>query len=66
MSHPDTAYAWFARSADTYCDEAVALEGGEDRIGYARLRELAERLAARLVAAAGGTPPRRVGLLEGR
>ncbi|MER6355268.1 amino acid adenylation domain-containing protein [Streptomyces sp. NPDC001634] len=66
MSAPQTAYAWFVRSADAYGDDAVALEVGEDRLTYARLRDLAERLAARLVAAAGGTPPRRVGLLVGR
>ncbi|MFC3572157.1 amino acid adenylation domain-containing protein [Streptomyces yaanensis] len=66
MSEPQTAYAWFARSADTYGDDAVALEVGEDRLTYARLRDLSERLAARLVAAAGGTPPRRVGLLASR
>ncbi|MFE9097440.1 amino acid adenylation domain-containing protein [Streptomyces sp. NPDC007264] len=66
MSEPQTAYAWFARSADAYGDDAVALEVGDDRLGYAALRDLAERLAARLVAAAGGSPPRRVGLLANR
>jgi len=66
MRQPQTAYAWFARSADAYGDDAIALEVGEERLTYARLRALAERLAARLVEAAGGTPPRRVGLLAGR
>ncbi|POX44070.1 amino acid adenylation domain-containing protein [Streptomyces sp. Ru72] len=66
MSHPETAYAWFARSADTYGEDAVALEVDEDRLTYAQLRDLAERLAARLVLAAGGNPPRRVGLLASR
>lgn len=66
MSGPGTLYARFARSAERYGDDTTALEVGEDRLGYARLRELAERLAARLVAASGAVPPRRVGLLAGR
>ncbi|MGW1161474.1 amino acid adenylation domain-containing protein [Streptomyces sp. NPDC002519] len=66
MTRPETAYDWFARSADAYGGKAVALEVGEDRITYADLRDLAERLAARLVDAAGGVPPRRVGLLASR
>lgn len=66
MSQPLTAYAWFARSADLYGDDAVALEVDGEQLTYARLRRLAELLAARLVAAAGGTPPRRVGLLASR
>lgn len=67
MSQPRTVYDWFARSADAYGDDAVALEVvGEGRLTYARLRDLAERLASRLVAEAGGTRPRRVGLLASR
>ncbi|MGW5232617.1 amino acid adenylation domain-containing protein [Streptomyces nodosus] len=66
MSGPGTLYARFARSAERYGDDTTALEVGEERLGYARLRELAERLAARLVAASGAVPPRRVGLLAGR
>lgn len=62
---PGTLYAWFARSADDLGDTAVALEIGEESFTYARLRDLAERLAARLTAAVPG-PPRRVGLLAGR
>ncbi|MEU8586079.1 amino acid adenylation domain-containing protein [Streptomyces sp. NPDC048664] len=66
MSAPQTAYAWFARSADLYGEDAVALEVGGEQLTYAGLRDLAERIATRLVAASGGEPPRRVGLLAGR
>ncbi|MFF8846402.1 amino acid adenylation domain-containing protein [Streptomyces sp. NPDC015127] len=66
MSDPQTAYAWFARSAAAFGDDCVALEVGEERLTYADLRDLAERLAARLVAANGGDAPRRVGLLASR
>ncbi|MET7605543.1 amino acid adenylation domain-containing protein [Streptomyces avermitilis] len=66
MSDPQNLYAWFARSAAAYGDECTALEIGDDRLSYGALRDLAERLAGRLVAAAGGTPPRRVGLLASR
>lgn len=65
MSEPQTAYGWFARSAAEF-DGEPALEVGEERLTYAELRELAERLAARLIAAAGDGPPRRVGLLASR
>ncbi len=63
---PETLYGWFARSADELGDTAVALEIGEERFTYARLRELAEAIAARLAAAGAGAPPRRVGLLASR
>lgn len=66
MSSPQTAYAWFARSAATFGDDCTALEVGEERLTYSELRDLAERLAARLVAANGGAAPRRVGLLASR
>ncbi|MGW7047723.1 amino acid adenylation domain-containing protein [Streptomyces avermitilis] len=66
MSDPQNLYAWFARSAAAYGDECTALEIGDDRLSYGALRDLAERLAGRLIAAAGGIPPRRVGLLASR
>ena len=66
MNVPQTAYDWFARSAATHGYDVTALEVGEERLSYGELRDLAERLAARLVAASGGTPPRRVGLLASR
>ncbi|WP_333766546.1 amino acid adenylation domain-containing protein [Streptomyces sp. IBSBF 2435] len=66
MSDPQTMYEWFARSAAEHGHEVVALEVGEDRLTYGELRDLAERIAARLVAAAGGSAPSRVGLLVGR
>jgi amino acid adenylation domain-containing protein len=66
MSNPQTAYAWFARSADTFGHDCTALEVDEERLTYGELRDLAERLAARLVAANGGETPRRVGLLASR
>jgi amino acid adenylation domain-containing protein len=61
-----TAYDRFAQSAATYGYDVTALEVGEDRLSYGELRDLAERLAAHLVATAGGAAPRRVGLLAGR
>ncbi|MEU6476464.1 amino acid adenylation domain-containing protein [Streptomyces sp. NPDC047017] len=65
MSTESTLYGWFARSAAAHpC--APALEVAGERLTYAELRQQAERLAARLVTAAGGTPPRRVGLLAAR
>ncbi|MCL2729334.1 MAG: amino acid adenylation domain-containing protein [Actinomycetia bacterium] len=66
MSDPQTAYERFAQSAAAYGYDVTALEVGEDRLSYGELRDLAERLAAHLVASAGGTAPRRVGLLAGR
>ncbi|MFC4612600.1 amino acid adenylation domain-containing protein [Streptomyces maoxianensis] len=66
MSDPQTAYAWFARSAVTFGHDCTALELGEERLTYGELRDLAERLAGRLVEANGGETPRRVGLLAGR
>ncbi|MGV9992900.1 amino acid adenylation domain-containing protein [Streptomyces sp. NPDC003374] len=65
MSGPRTLYDWFARSAAAYPGEP-ALEVDGARLTYGELRDLAERLAARLVEAAGGGPPRRVGLLAAR
>ncbi|WP_030823981.1 amino acid adenylation domain-containing protein [Streptomyces hygroscopicus] len=58
-------YAWFADSARRH-PGAVALEMADTAYTYGRLRELAETLARRLTAGAGGTPPARVGLLAGR
>ncbi|MEU0835322.1 amino acid adenylation domain-containing protein [Streptomyces sp. NPDC005969] len=66
MNNPQSLYAWFDRSAETFGDDCTALEVGDDQLTYTELRNLAERLAARLVAAAGGEAPRRVGLLAGR
>ncbi|GHH86099.1 amino acid adenylation protein [Streptomyces sulfonofaciens] len=66
MSCPQTAYAWFSRSADRLGDAWTAVEVGEEKLTYGQLRELAEHLAARLVAAGGGSAPRRVGLLANR
>jgi amino acid adenylation domain-containing protein len=62
---PRTLYEWFARSADRF-GEHTALEVGAERLSYRELRRRAEALAARLLAAAPGRPPRRVGLLAGR
>lgn len=60
-----TLYGWFAESADRFPGH-TALEVGTDRLTYGQLRDLAERLAARLVSANGGVAPRRIGLLVGR
>ncbi|MEW2296342.1 amino acid adenylation domain-containing protein [Streptomyces sp. NPDC006743] len=65
MTHPSTLYGWFARSAAAHPD-APALEVAGACLTYRELRAAAERLAARLTAAAGGTAPRRVGLLTSR
>ncbi|GAB7064849.1 D-alanine--poly(phosphoribitol) ligase [Streptomyces mexicanus] len=65
MSTARHLYGYFARTAAAYPGEP-ALEVGGTVLTYGALRESAERLAARLVAAAGGTPPRRVGLLAAR
>ncbi|MBT2365627.1 amino acid adenylation domain-containing protein [Streptomyces sp. ISL-10] len=66
MSDPQTVYEWFARSAAIFGQDCVALEVDEEHLTYDDLRDLAERLAARLVAVNGGDAPRRVGLLAGR
>jgi amino acid adenylation domain-containing protein len=66
MNDPQNAYGWFARSAAEHGHDVTALEVGDDRLTYGELRDLAERIAARLIAAAGGTAPRRVGLLATR
>ncbi len=60
-----TMYEWFARSADRFGD-CTALEVGTEELTYGELRDLVERLAARLVAANGGVTPSRVGLLASR
>ncbi|GGV82511.1 MULTISPECIES: amino acid adenylation domain-containing protein [Streptomyces] len=65
MSSTNGLYAYFARSADAHPDEP-ALEVRGTTLTYGELRACAERLADRLVTAAGGTPPRRVGLLAAR
>ncbi|WP_306189168.1 AMP-binding protein [Streptomyces sp. MK5] len=65
MNTPQTLYEWFARTAAAHPEEP-ALEVDGSRLTYGELRERAERTAADLVAAAGGTPPRRVGLLVTR
>ncbi|WP_225845354.1 amino acid adenylation domain-containing protein [Streptomyces sp. HPF1205] len=66
MNAPQTAYDWFARSAAAYGYDVTALEVGGEHLSYGELRDLAERLAGRLADAAGGAPPRTVGLLAGR
>ncbi|WP_063727887.1 amino acid adenylation domain-containing protein [Streptomyces sp. RTd22] len=65
MTTDRSLYAWFADTARRHPD-AVALEVADTAHTYAGLRELAERLALRLTAEAGGVPPARVGLLAGR
>lgn len=65
MSSPRTLYEWFARSAAQFGD-CTALEVDHEQVTYRELRNLAEQLAARLVAANEGAAPRRVGLLAGR
>jgi amino acid adenylation domain-containing protein len=62
---PRTLYEWFARSADRF-GEHTALEVGTERLSYRELLRQAEVLAARVLAAVPGRPPRRVGLLAGR
>ncbi|MEW2630725.1 amino acid adenylation domain-containing protein [Streptomyces sp. NPDC048389] len=66
MSDPQTVYGWFERSATAFGDDCTALEVGEEQLTYRQLRELAERIATRLVAFNGGVAPRRVGLLASR
>ncbi|MEU0598496.1 AMP-binding protein [Streptomyces sp. NPDC006393] len=65
MNTPQTLYEWFARTAAAHPEEP-ALEVDGARLTYSELRERAERTAADLVAATGGGPPRRVGLLATR
>lgn len=62
---PQTTYAWFTRSADRF-DASPALEVGAETLTYRQLRHLAERFAARLLAANDGVAPARVGLLASR
>ena len=56
-----TLYEWFAASAARY-GEHVALEVGDERLTYAELAELADRIAAGLARG----PHARVGLLAAR
>lgn len=65
MPHDRTLYDWFSDAAERY-PHHTALEVGAEQLTYEELRNLAERLAHALVAANGGVPPRRVGLLAGR
>ncbi|MEV8544488.1 amino acid adenylation domain-containing protein [Streptomyces sp. NPDC051572] len=65
MSDQPHVYDWFARSAATYPD-VTALEVGTAQLTYGELRDLVERLASRILAAAEGSPPQRVGLLATR
>ena len=65
MTQPLTLYGWFARSAARYAQH-TALEVDGVTLTYGQLQELAERLAGRLLAEAGGRVPRRVGLLASR
>ena len=58
-------YELFASAAERYGPHA-ALEIAERQLTYRQLADSAEELAARLVAAHGGVPPRRVGLLSNR
>jgi amino acid adenylation domain-containing protein len=60
-----TLYTWVSTCARTHPQEP-ALEVRGVRLTYASLLDLAERLAGRLVEAAGGRVPRAVGLLAGR
>lgn len=62
---PGTLYDWFARSAAEFGDED-ALEAGGRTLTYTALRDLSDRVAARLLAAADGHPPARIGLLASR
>ncbi len=66
MSDPQTAYAWFSRTADRLGSAWTALEVGQDKLTYAQLRDQAEALAGRIVAANAGVAPSRVGLLASR
>jgi amino acid adenylation domain-containing protein len=66
MSDPLTAYAWFERMADRLGDAWTALDVGDEELSYAALRDRAEQLAGRIVAANAGAAPRRVGLLASR
>ncbi|MFD8968190.1 amino acid adenylation domain-containing protein [Streptomyces sp. NPDC059568] len=59
-----TLYTWFRQTARRYPD-ATALEVGGDRISYAALLDLAERLGVALTTAVGGRP-RAVGLCARR
>jgi amino acid adenylation domain-containing protein len=63
-SAPGTLFTWFRDTASRYPSQ-VALEVAGETLRYRDLLNLAERLATRLVAAAGGRPSA-VGLLAGR
>ncbi|WP_327351855.1 AMP-binding protein [Streptomyces sp. NBC_01304] len=65
MTDQPTLYERFAASAAEFGDR-TALEVGGSRLTYAELRALADRTAARLVAALDGRVPARVGILAGR
>lgn len=66
-----TLYSWFRNSARRH-PEATAIEVAGEAVRYRELLDLVERLASRLVEAAGqraagsGRPPAAVGLLAGR
>jgi amino acid adenylation domain-containing protein len=62
---PQTLYEWFARTAERH-GHHPALEVAGQTLTYRELRDRAEALAARLVAAGGGLTPSRVALLAGR
>lgn len=65
MRTDESMYGHFARTARRHPD-ALALEVGGAAYRYAELEALSGRLAGVLVAARGGAPPRRVGLLASR
>jgi amino acid adenylation domain-containing protein len=62
---PAALYTLFTRSAERY-PGLVALEVDGLEFTYRELRELVDRLAATVVAAAGGAVPARVGVLASR
>ncbi|HXM58428.1 MAG TPA: amino acid adenylation domain-containing protein [Candidatus Dormibacteraeota bacterium] len=59
-----TLYTWFQRSARRYRD-VTALEVGDERLGYAELHDLVERLGAVLIGM-GDRPPRTIALCASR
>jgi amino acid adenylation domain-containing protein len=64
LSPEGTLFSWFRDSALRH-PEATAIEVDGQQVRYRELLDLVERLASRLVDAAGH-PPRAVGLLAGR
>src|SRR5690349_3423653 len=60
-----TLYEWFAGSAGQRPD-APALELGRHALTYAELRDRADAVANRILAANAGQVPQRVGLLASR